>query len=290
MKPFEGYKQEFVLSEEIHDEIKKVLDSSMNARHKNTEVSRTVRTLIKNGEDTGLQDGKPKKGSSRAVYFPSEPRKVKIDGIDTQMHTALKVAFPGTLDKFHGESTLLGEDQNQVESDHFIRQHYGILRQGDDGNFQTNTERGILAPVISAHRDHSEDSHWIEFGKIQKPAAGEFKELTKYPDFPKGISHKEFYDAVNSDWANAHGTQHYGFGTSEERVQALRDHPLVDKALDMSYDTGMHPADLHMSNLGVWQHPVTGEKHIVISDYGYSKGIAKKYSRARDKHRSVKWG
>lgn len=277
-----NYFDDIVITEALHNTIVDILNSTeVPIRHKNTEIARNVRKLISNGEDTGLEDAKPKKGSSRAVYFPSEPKKVNIDGVDTHMHTALKVAFAGTLDKYHGEDTLLGEDQNEVESDKYNRNSYGILSKHSDNTFSTNHERGVFAPVVDAHSDHEpEKSHWIEFGKISKPDASEFKRLTKTDKFPKGICHKEFYDAVNRDYSQANGGFHYS-DYSDEHLENLRDHPFVDKVLDATYNTGMHPADLHKANMGVWEHPVTKEKHLVISDYGFRTDIAKKYSKAR---------
>lgn len=273
----------FELDEGLHQAIVNVLNSeTIPASRKNTEIARNVRNLIKAGEDTGLEDAKPKKGSSRAVYFPSEHKKVTIDGIETHMPTAMKVAFPGILDKHHGETTLLGEDQNEVESDGYARHSYGILRKHSDNTFSTNHE-GVFAPVVDAHSDYESDKHhWVEFGKISSPKAAEFKELTKTEDFPKGISHKEFYSAVNDDYARANGG-HWHSDFSDDHIEKLRDHPFVDRVLNATYNTGMHPADLHLGNMGVWEHPVTKEKHLVISDYGYRTDIAKKYGKARRK-------
>jgi hypothetical protein len=67
---------------------------------------------------------------------------------------------------------------------------------------------------------------------------------------------------------------------------ALGEHPLVEKALDMCINTGTHPSDFTKRNLGIWTHPVTGEKHIVASDSGFSLDVLRKYQQARRAMRS----
>lgn len=282
---YEKYSGSIVINEEIHDEIKNIIHSdTMSSKYKNHQIAKTARDLLAKGVDSGLEDSKPKKGSSRAVYFPSEPKKIILDGKEAHMPTALKIAFPGKLDPYTGNHELLGEMQNRVEADRFARDHYGIIRQDDNGHFETNHDRGILAPVVSAHGDDGNDKHhWIEMGKISKIGSGDFRRLTKTSEFPKGISHQEFYDAVNREHSHAHGGSHYS-EYDDEHLDKVVDHPLVEKAINVSYDTGMHPGDLHKTNLGIWKHPHTGEEHIVISDYGFSKDIAKEYTNARRNH------
>lgn len=271
-----------VISEEIHQNIKAVLDNdNIHPSQKLAQMSKHIRAAIKKGEDTGLEDAKPKKGSSRAVFFPKEPTKVKLDGKDAHLHTALKVAFPGHLDKYNKSGALLGEHQNMVEGDHATNHHYGILKHvGTDADgtkkYETNHEHGILAPMLHAH----EEGHHIHFGKIDPIKAGDFKNLTKTKEFPKGISHQEFYDNLNHHYQEAHGNKHYG-PTSEDRIKHLDDHPLVYKAHDFVFGTGSHPGDLNKRNMGVWTHPHTGEKHIVISDYGFNGDVARHYHDAR---------
>jgi hypothetical protein len=281
---FEKYSGSIVISEEVHDAIKSIIHSdTISAKFKNHQIAMTARNLIKNGADSGLEDAKPKKGSSRAVYFPSEPKKIVIDGKEAHMPTALKIAFPGDLDSYTGHHELLGEMQNRVESDHFTRNTFGILRETGDGKFETNHENGILAPVVSSHGDDGNDKHhWIEMGKISKFGAGDFRRLTKNENFPNGISHQEFFDAINREHAHAHGRGHYS-EYSDDHLDKVIEHPLVEKALDVAQTTGMQPVDLNKSNMGIWKHPHTGEEHIVISDYGYDKSIEKQYTAARRK-------
>ena len=213
-----------------------------------------------------------KKGSSRAVYFPKEPTKLKIDNQDTELHTALKIAYPGTLDKYNHSGRLLGEHQNKIESNPSA-QYHSILRPTEkDGEFETN-ENGVLAPVINS--DNRNSNHWIEFGRVSK--LKDFRPLTKTKDFKNGISHEEFYDAINSQWKAAHGD----LRDESESTEKLLSHPLVKNTISAIHDIGVHPVDFITSNMGVWTHSITSKKHIVISDYGYSNEIAKHYMNAR---------
>lgn len=269
------------ITEELHAAINSVLNSDIISSHgKNNMIAKTARRLIEAGEDTGLEDSKPKKGSSRAVYFPKDKKQLHIDGHPTEMHTVVKVAFPGTLDKHTGHSQLLGEMQNEVEADHFSRQHYGLLRKDSQGKYTTN-HSGIFAPVVAAHGDDGEGNHhWLEMGRVTPLKSGDFKRLTKTPEFPKGISHQEFFDAVNRNHAEAHGMNHISM-TGQERHDEVVNHPLVESAINATLDTGMHPGDLVRRNMGVWVHPHTGKEHVVISDYGFTDEIGKAYTNAR---------
>lgn len=283
MKSFREYINELpVVSEEIHQNITNILNSeNVHPAHKLSRISGEIRGMIKRGETTGLEDSKPKKGSSRAVFFPSEPTKIHLDGKEAHIHTALKVAFPGQLDKHNKSGSLLGEHQNRVEGEHFTNHHYGIIRKvGEDAHgtprFETNHDAGILAPMLHAH----EEGHHIHFGRIEPIKAGDFKSLTKTKEFPKGISHEEFHEALNHHHALAHGQNHYG-KLSEDRINELHEHPLVEKAQNYVADTNAHPGDLNKRNMGIWTHPHTGERHIVISDYGFNGDVAKHYNDCR---------
>lgn len=249
-------------------------DVRINGGKKAGKISRA---LIKNGEDTGLQDATPKKGSSRAVFFPRDPKPVKIDGQDTHVHTAVKIAFPGRLDRYTGENELLGDKQNRVESDHWINHNYGVLQHNDDGSYSTNDHTGILAP----HFGHHEDYHHLETGKVENLTAKDFKEATRTPEFPSGISHQEFHDAVMQNWYDAHGRQYFYSRTKPERLEKLYNHPMVEATTDFVHNTETMPHDFHKANMGIWTHPITGKKHAVIRDYGYTKDIAKSYETAR---------
>ena len=58
----------------------------------------------------------------------------------------------------------------------------------------------------------------------------------------------------------------------------------AQKAISFTLDTTTHPADFAKRNMGVWSHPVSGGKHIVLSDYGASEDVLKEYRKAQIKH------
>lgn len=268
-------KHQKALMEELHAKIKSILDDeSIHPRDKNNYVSGMARQLIASGEDSGLENDQPRQGSSRAVYFPSEHRKIKLDGHDVQMPTAVKVAFPGYLDKYNKSGRLLGEHQNAVESDPEVTKH-GVIVKNKDGSFRTNPN-GILVPHVDAHHW----DHWVEVGRVTPLAdlAPEaMMEYTKSESHPEGIAHYQFYDVLDRGWDEAHGkTIHW-----EPWEEKIKHHPLVKAAESMIADTGMHPADFTEDNVGVWTHPVTGKKQIVIHDYGYDNEVAKHYYAAK---------
>ena len=275
-----------LVSEELHATIQHVLDSdTIPVQNKFNHVTKSIRGAIARGEDTGLHDSKPKKGSSRAVYFPKDEHHYQLDGKPAKSTTALKVAFPGQLDKYNKSGALLGEHQNMVEGDHHINHEHGILSEVGHNQFETNHHYGVLAPVFHAH----DEGHHVLMGKIDPIKAGDFKNLTKTKEFPKGISHEEFHDTLQHHYAQAHGQRHYG-ATSKERMSELEEHPLVEKFTHYVGNTGAHPGDLNKRNMGIWTHPHTGEKHIVASDFGFNGDVMKHYSDARQNMMKQKRG
>lgn len=278
-KEFMKFNSNININEELHDHLQKVLD--MDTRYpekKLTSFSTTARRLLKSGEDTGLESDKPKKGSSRAVFFPKDGRHVHIDGKPVHMPTAVKIAFPGELDKYKtaGER-LLGEHQNEVEADHFTRNHYGMLREEDEGHYSTN-HHGVLAPVVGNHHEH----HYLEMGKVSPLTKSKFQQLTKTDSHPNGLKFDDMYHALNKEYSDAHGN-HYSVpkGHTEEKHDHIMQHPFVSNLHDMMLNTGMHPGDLRSANMGVWKHPHTGQEHPVVSDYGFNTDIAKRYQERR---------
>lgn len=273
------YGKSVILTEAVHAAIQSIMDSSdIHPREKLNTVAKKVRELIKSGEETGLESDKPKKGSSRAVFFPTEHKELTIDGVKTSSPTAVKIAFPGVLDKFHSEPTIMGEDQNAIEADNYINKQYGILsRNNVTGEYKTNQD-GILAPVFSTHPEN----HHLEMGRVEKFNTKDFTEATKHPDYPKGIKPTEFKEALEYQHNMAHGQKHYSeHNYSDAHLEHISNHPLVQNAIDMMHDTGMHPGDVSPRNMGIYVHPVTGKRHPAIIDWGFSNRIAKKYTEAR---------
>lgn len=274
---FKEFAKEFKLTEELIKSGQDILDNdNIPTAQKFSRFHRHVNDCVKKGIETGLVDGKPKKGSSRAVHFFKEGHPSTIDGVQTAIPHVLKIAFPGQLDKYNKSGRLLGEWQNMAEAEHGIGRYSILHKQDGQDNYTTNHENGILAPVLN----HHDDGHWLHMAKIEPIGAGDFRAHTKTEEFPKGISHDEFYDAVNRNYQQAYGKMHYG-KTSDERLNAIEHHPLIAAAQDFCADTGTHPGDFNKRNMGVWTHPVHGTKHIVLADYGYDDHIARHYQDAR---------
>jgi hypothetical protein len=263
-----------VLLEEVHPDIIKASEYSYG-KNRLAHVARTIRNLLKSGVDTGLHDDKPKKGSSRAVFFPTENQKVKIDGQETEIPHVLKVAFHGKLDPHtkDGEG-LLGESQNEHEIG--ISHHYSMLTPDREDNEYTTNENGFMPPLLK----HGENNEWVSVGKVSKIGSGDFRKFTKTKEFPKGISHSEFYDAVNHHYVQANGGSHYS-QHDKEHLDKLYEHPLVERAINFTMDTDTTPGDFVKANMGIWEHPITKEKHIVTSDAGLSKHVLRRYKKAR---------
>jgi len=272
------YANNHILSEKVHKEIQDIMDNvDIPVSRKLSAVSTKTKSLIKSGQDTGLESDKPKKGSSRAVFFPKEHKDITVDGVKTKTPTAVKIAFPGVLDKHHGEDTTLGEDQNEKESDHHINNTYGVLRHDAHKNEYHSNEHGVLAPVFETHSEN----HHLEMGRVDKFNTKDFAASTKTKDFPKGLKLDEVTTAMTHHHSQAHGQGPRLNGHTEEHLEKVSDHPWVSNAISMMNDSGMHPGDVSPRNMGIYKHPVTGEKHPVMIDYGFSNEIGKKYHKAR---------
>lgn len=264
-----------MINEEIKKEIRDVIDNpTIPSSTKHAAMAKLLKKMLHSGMETGLVDTKPKKGSSRAVYFPSEPEDITLDDTPTKMHSVLKIAFPGQLDKYSNSDMLLGEHQTLHEGDQYIQNNYSVLRHIGENKFHYN-ENGLLAPVLHTH----EDGHYLHMGRISPIKSGEFNELTKNEDFPKGISHNEFQKAVQHEYDAANGNTPY-VNFSEEKLKKLKEHPFVHNTIMFVLDTQTHPADFAKRNMGVWEHPITGKKHIVLADYGANSDVLKLYAKA----------
>jgi hypothetical protein len=274
------YGKSEILTEKVHEHIQEIMDSDkIHTNNKLSAVSKKAKELIKSGADTGLESDKPKLGSSRAVFFPKDHKEITCDGVKAKTHTAVKIAFPGVLDKHHGEDTTLGQDQNEKESDHYVNNTYGILHKHshkDEYHSSTHESGGVLAPVFSTHDEH----HHLEMGRVKPADSKGIADATKHKDFPKGLKHDEIFDAMGHEHAMAHGQSHYS-KHSVDHLDHVKSHPWVEHAISMMHDSGMHPGDLRKANMGIYHHPVTGKPHLAIIDYGFGNDIAKKYHKAR---------
>lgn len=272
------YSNSFIM-EKVHQEIKDIMDNvDIPVSRKLSAISTKTKSLIKSGQNTGMESDKATKGSCRAVFFPKEHKEITVDGIKTKTPTAVKIAFAGTLDKHHGESTTLGEDQNAMESDHYVNRTYGILHHAD-GNYHSSHDDsgGVLSPVFETHPEH----HHLEMGRVDKCDAKSIADATKTKEFPKGLKHDEIYSAMMHEHEMAHGQGKHYTEEHNDKMDNIKQHPWVNHAISMMHETGMHPGDMNKRNMGIYTHPVTGKKHLAIIDYGFGSDIAKKYQKGR---------
>lgn len=276
MKTFKELYEEhyWVLDEALHSDIEHAIKSpQVPAHERQTHVAIAIRRAIANHQDTGLDDVHPKKGSSRAVYFPREEHHFTLDGKPAKTKTVMKVAYPGHLDAHNYSGKLLGEHQNKTEADPPTNQHHGIISKDEHGNFHTN-KNGVLPPLFHAHDEH----HWLHAGRVDPVDHHQFEHLTKTKGFPKGISHDQFWKNLMHHHDEAHGRVR----PRTEEEEKLDKHPLLRKMHKFISQRGQHPADLDLRNLGQWTHPHTGKKHIVVADYGFSHDVVKHYGDARE--------
>ena len=274
--------------EDLSPEIQSILDSPIQANHKLNKVSDVIRSHLDRGENTGVVDARPNKGSSRTVYAHQTPHRVNLDGRPTNIPAVTKIAYPGHLDKYNDSGKLLGEHQNAIESEPWVNQTFGIIRQKNPlrpHDYETNTHSGILAPHLGSHPEN----HYLHQGRVTPLADlpdSEFKHLTTHPDFPKGMSFAAMHDGLMEHYDEAHGKPGLPEGPRKAAALRAQNHPLTKKVQSFVALAGSHPIDLSEDNMGVWQHPHTGEEHVVIHDYGFGHEVPKLYEEARQKQNS----
>jgi hypothetical protein len=205
-----------------------------------------------------------------------------LDGQPSQIKTGIKVSIHNPLDKFHlrgGKDRVpLGNMQNEVEGgDHFMNSEYRILVHKGGNEYESNKEKGIFPPLI----DHDHDRHeWSHVGHIRNLKPSEFRQLTKTPEHPTGITHGDVHSVLYRDWSRRHGRWHDSAGDNE-RLDKLEEHPFVQKALDFHRNYDFPPHDLQQrSNWGVFEHP-DGSRHPIIRDSGFNQDVMHAYRDAR---------
>lgn len=274
-------KYDEILSEAIHKDLNEIMDSDHIEPDKKLDmITQKVQDLKKANVSTGLIGDIPKKGSSRAVFFPKESKTLVLDGLEAKIPTAIKIAHKGSIEKsVERDGPMLGQLQNEAEADPLMTHHHGIIRKNQDGTWHTNPD-GVIPPLFSAHKEH----HHIEVGRVSPFTEAKFREATKTESFPHGISHTEFHDTIQHVWAKAHGMSgfHYSSTDSDRMDNELIHHPFVKNTIDFSANTDTHPSDFVEDNVGVWTHPHTGKLHPVLLDYGFQGRIVKEY---QDMHR-----
>jgi len=272
-----------IITENLHPELRSIITSDAPSDRKHAATVKKIKDLTTRGETTGIEGNMPK-GSSRAYMKHRETHKTVVDGKPAEFHVGTKVAIKSPLDKHHQagiyDDMNLGQLQNHAENgDHFVNSSYRILTKKHDSNeFHSNKDRGILPPLV----DHDDKTHhWSIVGHSRDIGKGEFRKLTKTPEFPKGISHGEFMDALTRDY-NRNNGKHWGRGSQREaKTDRIEPHPLVQKFIDHQNTTGMPPHDYgQKKNMGIFTHP-DGSEHIVARDSGFTTRVQHAYKNVR---------
>lgn len=273
-----------LIIEELHPELQDVVKAKTSGRSKQTQIANKVKELTSRGESTGIEGNMPK-GSSRAYLAHKDLHHIEVDGKPQSIKVGTKVAIKAALDRHHNKAAhdgmSLGQLQNHAEgSDHYVNHKYRVLTKDHDhpNKYHSNDEDGIFPPLIDHDHEHHE---WSKVGHARDIKKSEFKELTKHKDYPKGISHSDFVEALVRDHDRNHGKDWGDKGEErEEHLDHIESHPLVEKFMNYHRETGNPPHDYHqIKNLGVFEH--NGKKHIVARDHGFSHEVSTAYRDAR---------
>lgn len=275
-----------LIIEELHPEIKEIVQSKNKGISKQTKLVNKVKELTSRGEKTGIEGNMPK-GSSRAYLKHEDSHKIILDGKPATIPIGTKVAIRASLDKHHDKKEYdgksLGALQNQAEGgDHWVNNTYRILTQHPHkpNEFKSNHDKGIFPPLIDHDHEHHE---WSQVGHIKDISHKDFKELTKTETHPNGISHKDFTSALERFHERNNGKYWEGNKEHEANLDHVENHPLVQKFIDYHGNTGNPPYDYRqIKNLGVFHHP-DGPKHIIARDHGFDTEVSHAYRQARKK-------
>lgn len=199
------------------------------------------------GDKSGLT-GYAAQGSSRAVHHTTKGHEIELDGQKVRDSTILKTTL-ARQSTVKGKQT--GQRQNEVEASKHIQQFATVVRDRK-GGYKSNPD-GVVPPVYEVGKKKK----WLHSGQARDVSDDEFKELTKTKDYPKGLSHAEI------DYMTKKGQ---GEDSS---------HPFVQKIAKFRKATGI--SDFHRGNWGVWEHPSTKEKHLVLRDAGFDNSVKKDY-------------
>lgn len=289
MKNFNEFIKSIVM-ESLHPELRNVIEQPNSAKNKKTLVINKIKELSARGEPTGVEGNMPV-GSSRAYIKHSDPLHVKIDGQIHPVQFGTKIAITSKLDKYHDKNEhdgmSLGQMQNYHENyDYYVSKRYRVLSPSENENnsFITNHEHGIFPPLLNHDSEHH---NWSDVGHVDDISKKKFKELTKTPQFPNGIKHEDFVDALKRDHNLSNG-KHWRRTPDEERhLDTICEHPLFHKFVQYHRDTGNNPYDYEqIKNMGVWTHP-NGKQFIVARDHGFTNEVANAYHTARIKERKI---
>lgn len=280
---FKSFLSSLIL-EALHPELQELIGKRTIASKQGV-LAKKIKDLSARGEKTGLEGNMPK-GSSRAYLQHEDLHNTTVDGKAASLKVGTKVAIRANLDKHHHaddfDGLSLGEMQNRAEGgDHFINQSYRTLTahpSGRPNEFVSNKEGGIFPPLID--HDH-ETNQWTHIGHAENVSQRAFRDLTKNKDYPAGISHGDFVEALVREHLKNTGRYWDCRPEHEAHLDKVLEHPLTQKFNDYHGMTGHPPHDLgQIRNMGVWTHP-DGSKHIVARDHGFDTEVNHAYKQAR---------
>lgn len=270
-----------ILYENLHPELQNIINSVDSYKSKQSQIAFKIKDLTDRGENTGTEGNMPK-GSSRAYLKHTENHHALVDGKPASFSVGTKVAIKSSLDNYHKKSNhsglSLGQLQNRDENDDSFTDNYRILHKDHEGNFSTNHKTGIFPPLV----EHDSANHnWSTVGHSRDIKAGEFQKLTKTKSHPKGITHKDFVEAMIRNHNKENGRYWENGRDHESKMDHISSHPLVQKFIDYHNSTGNPPHDYSQKkNMGIFEHP-DGSQHIVARDHGFSTEVSESYQNAR---------
>lgn len=273
--------------ESLHPELHSIVTSKNNNASKQSLLAKKIKDLSSRGESTGIEGNMPT-GSSRAYLKHDTPHKIVLDGKETSVPSGTKVAINATLDAHHDhkahDGLSLGAMQNKAEGgDWWANGNYRILKhipESGENHYKSNKDSGIFPPLLNHDDDHHE---WSHVGHARDIKAGEFQKFTKNKEYPKGITHKDFYETLDRFHNRNNGKYWKKAPGIEAHLNNIEQHPLVQKFIDYHSNTGHPTYDYRQrKNLGVFEHP-DGSQHIVARDHGFDTEVADAYAKATKK-------
>jgi hypothetical protein len=277
-----------VIMESLHPELRNIIQQKDTHKNKKNLIVKKIKELSERGEPTGVEGNMPV-GSSRAYIKHSDPTPIKIDGQDHFIHFGTKIAITSKLDRYHDkheyDGMSLGQMQNYHENnDYYVQRRFRVLvpKEGEKNSFITNHEHGIFPPLLEHDTQHH---NWSDVGHVDDISKKQFRNLTKTPEFPDGIKHEEFVDALIRDHNLANGKHWFRTKEEESRLNKVSEHPLFQKFVQYHRETGNNPYDYQqIKNMGIWTHP-NGKQFIVARDHGFANEVAEAYRNANIKKR-----
>ena len=291
MKTLKQLLEELMVEINLHPEIMAAIKSG-DVGSVSQNIDRITEYLAQKGINPGYRTDIPRpEGSSRGVLLPNNGDTVEInlDGKAVKVPAVLKYATAGKLDILHmgllGESESLGQWQNKAENGSLdlttgreLNDQYRVISHDGKGNY-TRNPNGIFPGLI----DYDNEKHlWAKVTFASKITPFMFRQLTKTPEFPTGITHDTFVDLLKRNWHKDRGEYHPLSDKWEQQLNQMERHPLVRAFIRHQRETGTPPHDFgQIENLGVSEDPETKWKRVVAVDHGYSTKVQQQYIKLR---------